>query len=148
MAKAFKKDLLAEKFESVSLGCQTILLSSNDAPAMVGLKEGFCGLLKKNDITCLTVHCLIHQEALCGKAIKMSLAMKLVTSITNFITVLENACSTSFLIRKEILQFLQEVVSSDTAHFEKALMDKDMLSELAFLTDFTEHMNNLNLKLQ
>lgn len=61
---------------------------------------------------------------------------------------LENACSTSFLIRKDILQFLQEEVSSDTAHFEKALMDKDMLSELAFLTDFTEHMNNLNLKLQ
>lgn len=52
---------------------------------MIGLKEGFCGLLKKNDITCLTIHCLIYQEALCGKAIKICHAMKLVTSIINFI---------------------------------------------------------------
>lgn len=122
------------------------------APAMVGLKEGFCGLLKKNDITCLTVHCLIHQEALCGKVIKMYHAMKLVTSITNFIrgghkfllhiqfkNFLQKINATYknlplhcevrwlsagkclqyfFAIRKEILQFLQEV-SSDTTHFEK-----------------------------
>jgi len=39
-----------------------------------------------------------------------------------------------FAIRKEILQFLQEEVSSDSTHFEKALMNKDMLSELVFLT--------------
>lgn len=63
--------------------CSAIV--TDGAPAMVGLKEGFCGLLKKDDITCLTVHCLIHQEALCGKVIKMCHAMKLVTSITNFI---------------------------------------------------------------
>lgn len=39
---------------------------TDGALAIVGLKESFYGLLKKNDITYLTVHCLIHQEALYG----------------------------------------------------------------------------------
>jgi len=147
---------------------------------MVGLKDGFYDLLKKNNITCLTIHCLIHQEALCAKVIKMCYAMKLVTSITNFIrgghkslshrrfkNFLQEVNATYknlllhctmakcwkmlailFFYKKKILQFLQEKISSDITHFEKSLMDKDMLSELAFLTDFTQHMNNLNLKLQ
>lgn len=149
---------------------------------MVGLKKNFCGVLQKNGITYLTVHCLIHQEALCGKVIKMSFAMKLVTSITNFIRggyksllhrqfknflqevnasykdlplhyevrwLSAGKCLQYFFsIRKEILQFLQKEVSINTTHFEKTLMDKDMLNELAFLTDFTQHMNNLNLNLQ
>ncbi|EZA47180.1 General transcription factor II-I repeat domain-containing protein 2B [Ooceraea biroi] len=139
-------------------------------------------IAQKNDISCLTIHCLIHQEALCGKEIKMCSAMKLVASITNFIrgehkslshrqlkiflheinAIYKNLplhCKVRWLsagkclqyffaIRKEILQFLQEEISNDTTYFENALMDKDMLSELGFLTDFTQHMNNLNLKLQ
>lgn len=160
--------------------CSVIV--TDGAPAMTGMKEGFCGLLHRNNITCLTVHCLIHQEALCGKEIKMCRAMKMVTSITNFIrgghkslshrqfknflqevnAVYKNLplhCEVRWLsagkclqhffsIRKEIFKFLQEEVLSDTTHFEKDLLDKDMLSELAFLTDFTQHLNNLNLNLQ
>ncbi|EZA48615.1 General transcription factor II-I repeat domain-containing protein 2B [Ooceraea biroi] len=56
------------------------------------------------------------------------------------------------LRKKKINELKNEIKlvqnSSDTTHFEKALMDKTVLSELAFLTDFTQHMNNLNLKLQ
>jgi len=44
--------------------CSAIV--TDDAPAMVDLKDNFYGLLKKNNITCLTIHCLIHQEALCA----------------------------------------------------------------------------------
>lgn len=171
---------IAKEFNINFNKCSVIV--TDDAPAMVGLKQGFCGLLKKNNINCLTVHCLIHQEALCGKAVKMCDAMKLVISITNFIKGGHKAlCHRQFKIflqevnavykdlplhcdvrwlsagkclqyffslRKEILKFLQEKVSSDTTHFEKDLIDKEMLSELAFLTDFTQHMNKLNLNLQ
>jgi len=133
--------------------CSAIV--TDGAPAMVGLKDGFYGLLKKNNITCLTIHCLIHQEVLCAKVIKMCCAMKLVTSITNFIrgghkslshrrfknfsrevnatyTNLLLHCEVRWLsagkclqyffaIRKEILQFLQEEISSDTTIILKNL---------------------------
>ena len=78
---AFMK--IAKEFNIDFNKCSVIV--TDCAPAIVGSKEGFCGILRKNSITCLTVHCLIHQEALCGKAVKMCEAMKLVISITNFI---------------------------------------------------------------
>lgn len=44
MAKAFKEDLLAEKFESVSLGCQTVVRRITD------ISEHLCNKLKENAI--------------------------------------------------------------------------------------------------
>lgn len=82
--------------------CSAIV--TDGAPAMIGLKEGFCGLLKINNITCLIIHCLIHQEALCGKAIKMCNAIKLVTSITNFIRGGHKSLS-----HRQFKNFLQEI---------------------------------------
>ncbi|XP_043922075.1 general transcription factor II-I repeat domain-containing protein 2-like [Protopterus annectens] len=40
---------------------------TDGAKAMTGTGSGFRGLLKQNNITCPTIHCIIHQEALCGK---------------------------------------------------------------------------------
>jgi hypothetical protein len=40
--------------------------------AMTGNKVGLVGFLKENDVDCITIHCIIHQEALCGKVLQMS----------------------------------------------------------------------------
>lgn len=53
-----------------------------------------------------------------------------------------------FSMRKELLVFLREVVPSDTSEIEEKLESIDFLKEFAFLTDLTNHLNELNLKLQ
>ncbi|KAG5898820.1 hypothetical protein JTB14_018780 [Gonioctena quinquepunctata] len=42
---------------------------TDGARAMVGTEIGFAGLLKQNNINCSVIHCIIHQEALCGKSL-------------------------------------------------------------------------------
>jgi hypothetical protein len=49
---------------------------TDDAKAMTGNKVGLVGSLKKNDVDCITVHCIIHQETLCGKVLQMSDVMQ------------------------------------------------------------------------
>lgn len=53
-----------------------------------------------------------------------------------------------FGIRKEIPAFLNKFVSTDTTQLEEELQSVDFLKELAFLTDITAHLNELNLSLQ
>ena len=53
---------------------------TDGAKAMVGNKVGLVGLLKKNGVHCITLHCIIHQEALCGKILQMSDVMKIVVN--------------------------------------------------------------------
>nr|XP_012217172.1 PREDICTED: general transcription factor II-I repeat domain-containing protein 2A-like [Linepithema humile] len=60
-------------------------IATDGAPAMIGSENGFVGHLRKNGINCLTFHCVIHQEALCEKSVRMLSAMKIVTKITNLI---------------------------------------------------------------
>ena len=42
-------------------------------------------IAKKNGINCVTLHCVIHQEALCGKVLKMMNAMQSVVKMVNLI---------------------------------------------------------------
>lgn len=51
-------------------------------------------------------------------------------------------------MRKELLNFLREIVSVETSEIEDNLESQDFLKELAFLTDMTKYLNDLNLKLQ
>lgn len=53
-----------------------------------------------------------------------------------------------FGIRKEIPAFLKKFVKTDTTHLEEEIQSVDFLKELAFLTDITTHLNELNLNLQ
>lgn len=54
-----------------------------------------------------------------------------------------------FCLRNEILRFLrEELINADTTEFENQLTNENMLSEIAFLADFTKHLNDLNLRLQ
>jgi hypothetical protein len=58
---------------------------TDGAKSMTGTISGFVGFLRQNQITVPTLHCIIHQEALCAKSIKLSTTMTTVTKITNLI---------------------------------------------------------------
>lgn len=58
-------------------------------------------------------------------------------------------CLQRFLaLRKEIPLFLKNDISSDTSELQDKMRDPQFLADLAFLTDMTQHLNELNLKLQ
>jgi hypothetical protein len=53
-----------------------------------------------------------------------------------------------FALRQEIQTFLRERVTSDTKQYVEKLDDPEFLSQLAFLTDISQHLNVLNIQLQ
>ena len=52
---------------------------------MTDNKTGLVGLLKKNCVNCITMHCIIHQQALCLKMLQTSEVMKTVVQIMDLI---------------------------------------------------------------
>ena len=65
-------------------------LTTDGAPAMCSQKNGLVGrirekMLEVNGAGELTAYCIIHQESLCGKALKMDHVMRTVTQAVNFI---------------------------------------------------------------
>jgi hypothetical protein len=69
-----------------------------------GSNTGLVGLLKKNGIEVPVLHCIIHQEALCGKFMKFNEIMRHVVKIINLIRGGNRAQSHSKLI-----SFLEEM---------------------------------------
>ena len=63
--------------------CSSVV--TDGAPAMVGRNNGLVGLLRTNGVSCLTFHCIIHQEVLCTKTLQMSDIMCNVSAIVNII---------------------------------------------------------------
>jgi hypothetical protein len=63
--------------------CSSIV--TDGVKAMVGEQKGFSGLLRKSRVKCPNFHCIIHQEALCGKSVQQSNCMKVVVKITSLI---------------------------------------------------------------
>ncbi|KAK0133129.1 General transcription factor II-I repeat domain-containing protein 2 [Merluccius polli] len=138
-------------------------LTTDGAPAMCGQKSGLVGRVRKKmwEENCageLTVyHCIIHQEALCGKALKMEHVMTTVTRVVKFIRAkglnhrqfksLLEECGSEYADvphhTEEICQFL-ESKGKDTAE----LREQTFLCELAFMCDITSHLDALNLQLQ
>jgi hypothetical protein len=60
-------------------------LITDGAPAMIGIHTGLVGNLKQIGLKCLFINCIIHQEALYGKFVKINETMKKVISIVNYI---------------------------------------------------------------
>ncbi|XP_072389254.1 protein FAM200A-like [Diabrotica undecimpunctata] len=148
---------------------------------MVGSKTGFAGLLKQHIINCPVIHCIIHQEALCGKSSRQTDVIKVAVKIRNIIRGgnrtlthgtrdflaevdaaygdlllhteirwlrTENCLQRFFALPKKIVIFLRNEVKSNTTELENQMEEANFLSDLAFLTDMTSHLNELNLKLQ
>ncbi|XP_037773849.1 general transcription factor II-I repeat domain-containing protein 2-like [Penaeus monodon] len=103
-----------------------------------------------------TFHCILHQEALCCKLLKMNNVMEVVVRTVNFIRsrglnhrqfdslLRENttmACHTT--PRGEIKQFMEKK-GKPVLEFKST----EWMQDLAFMVDVTEHLNNLNNMLQ
>jgi hypothetical protein len=59
---------------------------TDGAKSMVGSKTGLVGHLKQLGVKCVFIHCIIHQEVLCDKIIKMNYTTKMAVNIVNLIT--------------------------------------------------------------
>ena len=69
-----------------------VCLATDGAPAMCSSNVGVVGLVKKklnnleaNEINFISVHCILHQGALCSKSLQMKEVMDLVVKTVNFI---------------------------------------------------------------
>ncbi|KAL6480985.1 hypothetical protein MHYP_G00090650 [Metynnis hypsauchen] len=156
-------------------------LNTDDAPAMCGRRSGLVSRVreKMREENCageLTVyHCIIHQEALCGKALKMDHVMTTVTKVVNFIRAkglnhrqfqsFLKECGSEYadvpyhtevrwLSRGKVLSSCFELGMELCQFLESkgkdtaALRDQKFLCELAFLCDISSHLDALNLQLQ
>ncbi|XP_069821761.1 general transcription factor II-I repeat domain-containing protein 2B-like [Dendropsophus ebraccatus] len=63
--------------------CVSIIIDS--AKSTVMKNSGLSGLLKRDCIGCLTLHCIVHEEGLVGTLLKMSDIMEVVIKITHMI---------------------------------------------------------------
>ena len=147
---------------------------------MAGGRKGLVGQIRTQleDLqipSALFIHCIIHQQALCGKNLDISCVLKPVVSAVNFIRghALNHRQFQAFLeeidsdfcdlpyytaVRwlscgKVLFRFYKlrneiDVFLTEKDRADPQLSDPIWLSKLSFLVDITSHMNELNLKLQ
>lgn len=153
-------------------------ITTDGGKNMSGKDKGVVALVSKaveNDggSKPLVLHCIIHQQSLCGKCLDMSEVLKPVISTVNFIR--------SFgLNHRQFRQFIEEIGENDLPYhtavrwlscgkvlqrfFELRAVIEIFLNEkhrpltqlqnnawlwkLAFYVDLTKHVNELNLRLQ
>lgn len=156
-----------------------ISITTDGAPAMIGRTSGFIALCKESESfpDILNYHCIIHQQALCGKVLNMSevmdVAMKIVCSVRArslqrrlFRVYLEEADAehTDLLLHTDVrwlsrgkflarfTELLPEIKDflkfSKHVQYHAKLEDHQWLLDLSFLTDLTGELNDLNLELQ
>uniref|UniRef100_A0A0L8FU42 DUF4371 domain-containing protein n=1 Tax=Octopus bimaculoides TaxID=37653 RepID=A0A0L8FU42_OCTBM len=140
-----------------------VSVATDGAPAMCS--ENWAKQLELGYQPVVPVHCLIHQEAICGKTVKLRNVIDVVVKIVNIIrTFLEkmdsingvllyhsevrwlsrgNVLERFFALREEIDMFMA-TKPTDVPE----LGDDDFCTCLAFLVDTTKHLNTLILKHQ
>ena len=156
-------------------------LTTDGAPAMCGHKSGLVARIRQKmqeenvpgELT--AYHCIIHQESLCGKALKMEHVMSTITRAVNFIRAkgLNHRQFKAFLSELEtehgdllyhtevrwlsqgkVLQRCFELHEKICLFLDSKgkdttqLRDETFLCEMAFLCDITTHLNAMNLQLQ
>lgn len=157
-------------------------LTTDGAPAMVGSHKGLTALVKQEmsrlsldpgDL--IVCHCIIHQESLCAKCLRLNNVMSTVVSTVNFIKSkglnsrqfkellsdleavygdLVYHCEVRWLSRGNMLSRFYELRNEVKLFMEQKgkpvaeLSDSQWLCDLAFLVDITKHISELNVKLQ
>ena len=147
---------------------------------MVGRQQGLANLLqleasKVGNDTVMPFHCIIHQENLCAKSVKMQNVMSAVTKTVNFICSkglhhrefqeLLHSMDADFddipyytevrwLSRGKMLKRVFELKDAMQTFMESKgnsvdeFMNEEWIEDFAFLVDITTHLNELNLCLQ
>ena len=152
-------------------------LTTDGAPSMTGKINGFTKkfLDSIGSKRVVVKHCIIHQENVCTKVLRFADVMKDVVTCVNYIRSrgLNHRQFKAFIeeldsdypdvvyfsavrwlsraatlkrfwnLRKEIQSFMTNK-QQDVAY----LSDDDWLNDIAFLTDITQHLSDLNVKLQ
>ncbi|KAM9316753.1 general transcription factor II-I repeat domain-containing protein 2-like [Gastrophryne carolinensis] len=154
-------------------------VTTDGAPSMVGSKKGVIARInqemdKHNYSHPLAIHCLIHQQTLCSKSLKLDSVMTIVVSCVNFIRAhaLNHRQFQEFLSelnadygdvlyhtevrwrRGRVLKRFYELLPQITAFLLSKnkevpeLNDAEWKWHLAFLTDITELLNSYHVQLQ
>ncbi|XP_057667227.1 general transcription factor II-I repeat domain-containing protein 2A-like [Diorhabda carinulata] len=157
---------------------QLLCITTDGAPAMTGNKNGFVELCRANEEfpSFFSFHCIINQQVLCSKVLNTEEIMGIATKIVNSISARslkrrliqlqledrESAEHTDLVLHTDVrwlscgkfLQRFQELLLEITAFLDKRgddtqiLKNEKWLTDLAFLTDITMHLNIVNLELQ
>ncbi|KAM9208919.1 general transcription factor II-I repeat domain-containing protein 2B-like [Dugong dugon] len=158
-----------------------VSVASTGTPAMINVNDGLVTKLKsKVAMSCKgsslkSVCCIIHQESLCARKLKMDHVMDVVVNSVNWICSrglnhrefttllyeLDNQYGSLLyhteikwlsrgLVLKRFFESLKEIESFMLSKGKPVpqLSSKDWIKDLAFLVDMTMHLNTLNISLQ
>ena len=155
-----------------------ISVCTDGAPCMVGNKKGFVALLREHENRpILSFHCILHQEALCARTCgeQFGEVMSLVIKVVNFIVaralndrqfkaLLEEVgnnypgllmhSNVHWLSRGKVLSRFAACLSEIRSFLEMKgikhpeLANDEWLLKFYYLVDMTEHLNQLNVKMQ
>uniref|UniRef100_A0A3Q3ALR4 SPIN-DOC-like zinc-finger domain-containing protein n=1 Tax=Kryptolebias marmoratus TaxID=37003 RepID=A0A3Q3ALR4_KRYMA len=151
---------------------------TDGAPCMVGKNKGFVALLREHESRpILSFHCILHQEALCAQMCDGQLGevMSLVVRVINFIvaralndrqfkTLLDEVgnnyhglllhSNVRWLSRGKVLSRFAACLNEIRTFLEMKgiehpeLAETEWLLKFYYLVDMTEHLNQLNVKMQ
>ncbi len=155
-----------------------VSITTDGAPAMIGSNNGFIAFCRRDKEfpNFISYHCIIHQQALCGKMLNlndvMATTIKIINSIRAkalqrrlFKCILEevNAHYGDLLLHNEVrwlskglilfrfrqlLPHIKDFLNERKSEYITLLEDNEWLLKLAFLTDITTKLNELNIALQ
>ena len=155
-------------------------VTTDGAPSMCGSRQGLVKLLqnetsKVGNNSVMQFHCVLHQETLCAKFLKMENIMSVVTKTVNFIRpkglrhrqfqdLLRSLeadfedvpyyCEIRWLSRGKVLKRIFKLKDEIQQFIEgkgnpiAEFNDAEWICDLAFLADITSHLNELNSRLQ
>ncbi|KAL3286378.1 hypothetical protein HHI36_000888 [Cryptolaemus montrouzieri] len=151
-----------------------VCITTDGAPAMTERKNGFVALCRANEDfpSFFSFHCIIHQRVMCSKVLNTKKIIGIATKILNSIRAcslqrrlfklqledIESAEHTDLVHHTDVwwlsIERFQELLPEVTAFLDERGDDTQMLknekwlTDLAFWTDITIHLNTINLKLQ
>ena len=155
-------------------------ITTDGAPSMIGRRQGLGDLLqleanKVGNDSVMRFHCIIHQENLCAKSLKIQNIMSIVIKTVNFIRSkglhhrefqeLLHSIDADFqdipyytevrwLSHGKMLKQVFELKNAIQAFLETTgnliaeFNDKEWIENFAFLVDITTHVKKLNSRLQ
>lgn len=174
--KEVEKTLTQYNLKWNQLKCVT----TDGAKNMCGTGKGLVGQIFKacEEAKCtkpLVIHCIIHQQVLCGKHLNLSCVIEVVVSVVNFIRSrgLNHRQFREFLLEieaeypdlpyhteirwlsngKVLSRFFElrnviEIFLNEKNYVQPLLSNNEWLWKLAFATDIVGYLNEFNLKLQ